>query len=914
MRRLATALVEEGRWPDSTVGTLVVLTGTSGNDSLSGTSAADTLNGGSGNDTLSGGSGNDSLIGSTGNDSLVGGLGSDTLVGGTGNDIYVVDVATDVVLETTTAASEIDTVLSSVTWVLGANLERLTLAGSAAINGTGNALANRLLGNASANVLNGGSGNDTLLGGSGNDTLNGSLGIDSMDGGAGSDAYVVDASGDVIAESGTLAGEIDTVVSAVSHALGANLERLTLSGTAVINGTGNTLANLITGNGAANGLNGGSGNDTLNGGGGNDLLNGSTGNDSMLGGDGNDRYVVNSALDVVVETNASATQIDTVTSAVNWTLGANLERLVLSGTANLTGTGNTLANLITGNSGANSLAGNAGNDTLDGGTGNDTLSGGTGDDRYLVDSALDVVSESGGSGIDTVATTLASYTLAAGLEHLESIGFYPFVGTGNALANRLSGGASSDTLDGGAGNDTLVGGAGSDRYYVDSPGDVIVETTLSDTFDIVDARLSWTLSANVEALHLGGAGVLLAIDGTGNATNNQISGTDGANVLSGLAGMDYLGGYGGNDRLEGGADRDTLNGGAGIDTLLGGTGDDVYMVDAAGDVVQEVVNEGEDTVHVSFTSGNYTLAGQVENLTIDEGEVDGTGNGLANAMSGSTSANRLTGLGGNDTLGGNGGNDTLDGGAGNDTLFGDSGADSMVGGTGNDLYEVDEVGDVTLETGTLASEVDTVNAAICWTLADNLENLWLRYQAGAASGSGNGRANNILGNDFDNVLSGLDGNDTLNGGYGSDSLNGGSGADRFMIGLAPDTIDDFVSGTDRIAVSKADVAIGNLDTVVDAAALSAGSGDWTQSSEVVVFTTNLASLSADAAASLAGFQSGGGAIAGGTRVFVFDDGASSAVYLFQSDSDATVEAAELTLLATLTGTASTGVADYLFTA
>jgi Ca2+-binding RTX toxin-like protein len=912
MRRVTATIWAPDRLPGSTVGTWVVRTGTSGNDSLLGTSAADTLNGSGGNDTLSGLAGNDSLTGGAGHDSLVGGLGSDTLVGGTGNDVYVVDAATDVVVETSTLAAEIDTVVSSLSWALGANLERLTLAGTAAINGTGNALANRLVGNAAANVLNGGSGNDTLLGGTGNDTLNGSLGVDSMDGGAGSDAYVVDVAGDLVVDSGTLAGDVDRVVSSVSYVLGADIERLTLSGTLAINGTGNAQANTITGNAAANGLNGGLGDDTLTGGTGNDLLNGSSGYDSMSGGDGSDRYSVNSSLDIVVETNTSATQIDTVTSTVNWTLGANVERLVLAGTANLSGTGNSLDNLITGNSASNSLIGNAGNDTLDGAGGNDTLRGGTGNDRYRVDSALDVVSESGGSGADTVATSLLTYTLASGFENLEYVGFTSsFVGIGNALNNRLTSYSGRETLDGGAGNDTMDGGAGSDRYYVDSLGDVVVEALVHDGFDIVDARLSWTLSANVEALYLGGIGVLLAIDGTGNPTDNQITGTDAANVLSGLGGMDFLGGYGGNDRLDGGADQDTLNGGTGSDTLLGGAGDDAYMVDDAGDVVQESANEGHDTVYLQV--GSFTLGNHVEDMVMDGLGVDGAGNALGNNLSGSESANRLTGLGGNDTLGGNDGNDTLDGGAGNDVMLGGRGVDSMVGGVGNDAYDVDDLGDVTLETSTLASEVDGVNASIGWTLGDNLENLWLRDQAGAASGTGNGRANVIVGNDFDNVLSGLAGNDTIDGGVGFDSLSGGPGADRFVIGFNADTIDDFVSGTDKVAVSRSGAAIGNLDTVVDSAVLSAGSGNWTSLNEVVVFTTDLASLTASAAASLAGAQAGGGAITTGALLFVFDDGASSAVYLFSTDYDATVEAAELQLLATLTGVASTGVGDYLFT-
>lgn len=245
---------------------------------------------------LRGGGGNDTLIGNGGNDRLDGGAGADIMSGGLGNDVFYVDNVGDAVSEN--AGQGTDLVEASVSYVLGANLERLTLTGSAAIDGAGNELNNVIRGNNAANAIDGGDGNDilagyggndTLTGGAGNDRLYGNAGSDTMAGGAGTDAYYVDNVGDVVTEN---AGEgTDTVVSTISYSLGANVERLVLSGSAAIDGTGNSLDNKITGNAGANVIHGGAGNDTLVGGAGADTLIGDTGKDTLTGGTGNDTFV-----------------------------------------------------------------------------------------------------------------------------------------------------------------------------------------------------------------------------------------------------------------------------------------------------------------------------------------------------------------------------------------------------------------------------------------------------------------------------------------------------------------------------------------------------------------------------------------------------------------------------------------------
>ena len=276
-------------------------------------------------------------------------------------------------------------------------------AGNDIINGTtsndiinglaGNDILNGLAGNDS---LSGGTGNDTLYGEAGNDTLDGGAGVDRLEGGIGNDMYIVDNASDQVIEAAN-AGT-DTVQASVTYTLANNVENLTLTGSGYINGTGNALANTLTGNSGHNTLNGGAGNDTLSGGAGNDTLDGGAGVDRMEGGIGNDLYVVDNASDQVIEAANAGT--DTVQASVTYTLTNNVENLTLTGSGNINGTGNALANTLTGNNGHNTLNGGAGNDPLSGGAGNDTLSGGAGADKLT-----------GGAGADPFAYTLTTDSL-----------------------------------------------------------------------------------------------------------------------------------------------------------------------------------------------------------------------------------------------------------------------------------------------------------------------------------------------------------------------------------------------------------------------------------------------------------------------------------------------------------------------
>jgi Ca2+-binding RTX toxin-like protein len=386
------------------------------------------------------------MKGGDGSDTLDGGAGADTLAGGLGDDIYIVESAGDVVTEL--AGQGVDTVRSSLSYTLGANVENLTLTGDLVIDGVGNDLNNVLIGNMAAN---------TLQGGAGNDWLNGGLGADTLVGGAGDDTYVIDGL-DTVTE---LAGEgLDTVRASLSYTLGKNVENLTLTGDSAIDGSGNELDNVLVGNGASN---------TLRGGAGADLLDGGAGADTLIGGVGDDTYVVDNAGDVVTEAaNAGA---DTVqTSLGSYTLGANVENLTHIGPDDFNGTGNSGANLIIGGSGA---------DVLDGKGGADTLIGGLGDDTYVIDNVGDQVFELAGGGVDTIRASV-SFALGDHVENLILFNSGAINGVGNGLDNTITGNAGANVIDGGAGADLLTGGKGNDTFVFhagQAQGDTVFDFT-----------------------------------------------------------------------------------------------------------------------------------------------------------------------------------------------------------------------------------------------------------------------------------------------------------------------------------------------------------------------------------------------------------------------------------------------------
>ena len=398
---------------------------------------------------------------------------------------------------------------------------------------------------------------------------------------------------------------------------------------------------------------------------------------------------------------------------------------------------------------------------------------------------------------------------------------------GGAGIDTIDGGAGDDIIDGGAGADKMYGGIGDDTYYVDNPGDRTVEVVSQSSggFDTVISSVNASLGLHIEALK--SAGIDLTLQG--NSVDNVITGNDTNEELYGL---------GGNDLLAGGGGDDLLDGGAGRDRMIGGGGDDNYFIDSRSDVVIESAGEGHDIV---FSSTSYSLSANVEELRL-------TGN--EDAFAGGNSLDNI--LLGND---------------GNNILSGGLGADRMEGGSGNDIYVVDRIEDIVID----SAGIDTIRASIdISVLNDDIENVEL-------IGFFNVDA---TGNDKDNELSGNSASNTLNGGLGSDTLSGGAGSDIFIL-------DNVGSGTDTITDFNVEDDLLMLDAV--------GLGLFEPSSEKGLWILdNL--LSSENGLTAENFVSGDGAVAVDGDDFVIYDTAQKALFI-DGDANGSQEAMKVAIFA-----------------
>ncbi|MDR0775586.1 MAG: putative Ig domain-containing protein [Azonexus sp.] len=733
------------------------------------------------------------INGTEGNDLILGKNGNNIIYGFGGDDVIFEDGGNDII----DGGDGNDLIYS------GADNDLV-------FGGAGNDVIYAGLGN---DVVFGGDGDDVIFGEGGNDIIFGGAGNDLISGGPGNDVLSGDDGDDqIFGESGNDA--------------------------------------LFGGNGDDE-LFGMDGFDYLNGGAGNDLLDGGTGADTMVGGAGDDTYVVDDIGDIVIE--LADEGIDTVRASIDYALGANVENLILTGTANLNGAGNELDNVLIGNQGDNTLTGGAGNDTLTGGQGYDTYVFSKGDGQDIIDDI---------QGLNTIRF-LDVNSDEIKLER-----------SGNDLKILYG---KSDIL-------TIQ-----NAYYASSPAAYRMAY-----YEFADGK-NLTM-AELLALHplqaAGGTsnGSWGNSDGNtiiGSGTDDTLNGTSGADILIGGKGNDLLKGNGGDDIyvFSKGDGQDVINDSQGSNTIrfLDVNSDEIKLVRSGNDLKILYGESDSVTIQRAFYStasmatphrmASYEFA-DGKSLTMAElfashpvhvadGMTSVSFLGLASSgltiIGSDANDNTITGdNGGNTLIGGKGTNDKLTGGSGADIIISGKGNDTLQGNAGNDIYvfskgdgqdvindtqgsntirfldvKSDEIklvrsGDdlkilygesdsVTVQNAFYSSATTSASYRMAnYEFADGksltMAELFALHPVHVADGMTNANFYNtasagltIVGSDAnDNIITGDSGGNTLKGGNGTnDKLYGGSGADIIISGKGNDTLQGN-AGNDIYVFSKGD--------------------------------------------------------------------------------------------------------------
>ncbi len=807
---------------------------TGGGVNLVGNDLANTIIGSDGDDELQGSlfiDGNaDSLQGGEGDDTLYGNAADvvgDTLEGGEGDDTYVLYNNLDTVTETGVSLG--DTVVLHGDASDGAfgttdELSVYTLAGGVdVLDATRVEAAMELTGNELANTIMSGWGDDTLNGSAVDDTEG-----DLLQGGVGNDVYVLTSTMDIVDEAANGGNGTDTIQLVGGAFAGGTfslVENDKLKGEIEILDASGVIGDgmELIGNDLTNTIIGSDGDDTLRGSaeGADDGI-----ADTLQGGRGADTYVLTDDLDTVDESlDADGGGIDTIklegvafaggtfSLADNGTtLKGEIEILDASGVigGGMELIGNGLTNTIIGSDGDDTLRGSAEGD--DDGMA-DTLQGGQGADTYVLTDDLDTVDESldaDGGGIDTIKLEGVAFaggtfsladngtTLKGEIEILDASGV---IGDGmeligNGLTNTIIGSDGNDTIVGTSAlvgeQDSLAGGEGDDTYefhdLADALGTIIDETTNAggegeDTIKLFGASFEgngyFLVENGVE--HLDASEATGDMELLGNSLSNHVIGSNGYNLMDG--------------------------GGGGRDTLEGGAGNDLYSVDGDDIVIESADDDGYDIVQVreSWTLGAGQAVEEIVATTNDDISI--TGNDLANKLIGGAGANLLIGGGDNDVLIGQAADDDDSDGV----------VDTLQGGEGDDTYVLWDTLDVVDETADGGSGTDTIKlvgdffAGQTFSLETSPDRANLLGDIEVLDASEATGGVTLQGNDLANTIIGGTGNDVLIGSSGTDGqkdvLRGGKGDDVYYI---YDLADD-IEGEDP------DTAKGGTDTVrVDA--------------------------------------------------------------------------------------------------